>query len=88
MTTVLFTDEADIFPLGARNGVIRPADPILDTAATPFGLTLRTAPTQRNTVPVRVAGTGITMATEKVTEISTDGSEADIDINFDLDKDI
>lgn len=88
MTTALFTDEAERFPLGARNGVIRPADPISDTAATPFGLTLRIAPTQRNVVPARVAGTGITMATEKVTEISTDGKEADIDTHFDLDRDI
>jgi hypothetical protein len=39
-------------------------------------------------VSIRVAGTGVTMATEKVTEISTDGSEADIDTHFDLDKDI
>jgi hypothetical protein len=88
MTTALFTDETDRFPLGARNGIIRPADPISDTDTTPFGLTLRTAPTQRNTVPVRVAGTGITMVTEKVTEISTDGQKADIDTNFDLDRDI
>ena len=80
--TALFAAEAEIFPLGTRNGVIKTADPISDTESTPFGLTLRTAPTQRNVMPVRVAGTGMTMATEKVTEISSDG-QGDGDTRFD-----
>jgi hypothetical protein len=88
MTAGLFTDEAERFPLGARNGVIRTADPISDTAVTPFGLTLRTTPTHRNVVPVPVAGSGLTMATEKVTEISTDGNGEDEDTHFDLTPDI
>lgn len=36
LTAGLFTDEAERFPLGARNGVIRTTDPISDTAVTPF----------------------------------------------------
>lgn len=88
MTAGLLTDEAERFPLGARNGVIRPTDPISDSATTPFGLTLRTTPNQRNTVAVHVAGTGITMATEKVTEITTDGSGEDEDTHFDVANDI
>lgn len=84
MITAPLTDDTERFPLGTRNGVVTPTDPISDTATTPFGLTLRTAPTQRNTVPVRVAGTGITMATQKVTEITSDGQGQDEDVAFDV----
>lgn len=84
MTTELLADYAERFPLDTRNGAILPADPISDTLTTPFGLTLRTSPTQSNTVPVRVAGTGITMATEKVTEITSDGNGQDEDVAFDV----
>lgn len=88
MTVGLFTDAAERFPLSARNGVIRTSDPISDTDVTPFGLTVRTAPTQRNVVPVRVAGTGLMMATESVTSIETDGSGSDVDTRFDVTRDI
>lgn len=75
MTTGLFTDMAGRFPLGARNGVLRPAtEPISDTDSTPFGLSLRTAPTQRNTVPVRDEAGALRMGgTEKATTITSDG---------------
>lgn len=88
MTTGLLTDEAERFPLGARNGIIQTTDPISDSAMTPFGLTLRTAPAQRNVVPVRSAGSGLTMLTEKVTEITTDGNGEDEDTHFDVTNDI
>lgn len=84
MTTEPLTNDIERFPLGSRNGVISATDPISDTAMTPFGLTLRTAPTQSNAVPVRAAGTGIIMATEKVTEITSDGSGQDEDVAFDV----
>jgi hypothetical protein len=87
MTAALFTAEAEIFPLGTRNGVIKATDPISATESTPFGLTRRTTPTQRNVVPLRVVGTGMTMATEKVTEISSDG-QGDGDTRFDTADDI
>jgi hypothetical protein len=88
MTIQPLARDTERFPLGSRHGVISPTDPISDTATTPFGLTLRTAPTQGNTVPVRLAGTGITMATEKVTEITSDGNGRDEDVRFDVADDV
>jgi hypothetical protein len=75
MTAGLITDVAERFALGARNGFTPTAEAISDTATTPFGLTLRTTPTPRNTVHVRSADGVLTMATEKVTSQSTDGSD-------------
>jgi hypothetical protein len=69
------TDAAERFTLGVRNGFTPTAEPVSDTAATPFGLTLRTIPTPRNLVLVRAADGVPTMATEKVTSQSTDGSD-------------
>ena len=88
MTAGLLTDVAERFVLGARNGVITPTnEPISDTATTPFGLTLRTTPAPRGMVKVRSADGLITMATEKVTEQSTDGQDEG-DTRFDVANDI
>ncbi len=56
MTAGLLTDAAERFVLGARNGIVTPtAEPISDTAMTPFGLTLRTAPPPRKVIRGRSA---------------------------------
>ena len=74
MIVGLFTDAAERFALGARNGVVTPtAERVSDTALTPFGLTLRTTPSSRNVVRVRIGDGGLTMGTDKVTLIETDG---------------
>jgi hypothetical protein len=84
MTTGLLIDVAERFALGARNGVVTPtAEPVSDTAVTPFGLTLRTTPTPRNVVRVRAADGGLTMATDKVTLFETDGRGPDVDTEAD-----
>lgn len=71
-----------------RNGIVSATDPISDTETTPFGLTLRVTPMQRNVVHVRIAGSRLTMATEKVTEITSGGNEEDSDTRFDTADDI
>jgi hypothetical protein len=80
MTSTLLTDIAERFPLGAPNGFMPTTEPVSDTAMTPFGLTLRTAPT-----PV---SPGIEMVTEKVTTPSTDGNGKDADFDYDVATDI
>lgn len=75
MTTGLLTDVAERFVLGARYGFTPTAESISDTAMTPFGLGLRTVPTPRDVVRVHSVDGVITMATEKVTSQSTDGSD-------------
>ncbi|MGQ0775104.1 MAG: hypothetical protein ACT4NY_11915 [Pseudonocardiales bacterium] len=84
MTAGLLTDAAERFVLGARNGIVTPtAEPISDTAMTPFGLTLRIAPTPRKVVRVRSADGVLTMSTDKVTTYETDGSEDGSDTQVD-----
>lgn len=85
MIAGLFTDAAERFVLGARNGVVTPtAEPVSDTAETPFGLTLRTTPTSRNVVRVRAADGVLTMEeTDKVTLIESDGSGDATDVEAD-----
>jgi len=84
MTVGLLTDAAERFVLGARNGIVTPtAEPISDTATTPFGLTLRTTPTPRKIVRVCSADSVITMSTDKVTTYETDGSEDSSDTQTD-----
>jgi hypothetical protein len=72
------TDAGERFPLGIRNGLVHPTcEPVSDTAVTPFGLTLRITPTPRKVVPVR-GPDGFAKkddGTEKVTTMSTDGSD-------------
>lgn len=88
MTAGLLVDADERFPLGARNGVVTPtAEPVSDTAVTPFGLTLRTTPTRRNVVRVRSVDGVITMGSDKVTLIESDGqgegSDTEVDYNVD-----
>lgn len=88
MTTGLLTDADERFVLGARNGVVTPtAEPVSDTAVTPFGLTLRAAPVYRNIVRVRSADGLITMGSDKVTLLESDGqsegSDTEVDYNVD-----
>jgi hypothetical protein len=82
MTTGLLTDAAERFVLGPRNGFTPTTEPVSDTVVTPFGLTLRTIPTRRDSVLVRTAN-GVTMATQSVSELSTDGSD-DGDTRYDV----
>lgn len=85
MTAGLFTNAAERFVLGARNGVVTPtAEPVSDTESTPFGLTLRTTPAPRNVVRVRSADGVLTMGTDKVTLIESDGSgdASDVDTDY------
>jgi hypothetical protein len=87
MTIGLLTDPAERFPLGVRNGVVAPTvEPVSDTALTPFGLTLRTAPVPRNVVRLRAAdGVPLTMGTsEKVCLIESDGNSQDSDTQVDI----
>lgn len=84
MNAGLLTDAAERFVLGARNGIVTPtAEPISDTAMTPFGLTLRITPTPRKVVRVRSADGVLTMSTDKVTTYETDGSEDGSDTQVD-----
>ena len=88
MTIGLLTDAAERFVLGTRNGVLKPTDEaITDTAVTPFGLTLRTAPLRRNVVRVRSVDGVITMGTDQITLIESDGngegSDTQVDYNVD-----
>jgi hypothetical protein len=53
------------------------AEPVSDTTATPFGLTLRTTPAHQNVVIGRAADGGLVMATEKPTVINDDGQDPD-----------
>lgn len=88
MTSGLLIDAAERFPLGVRNGVVRPtAEPVSDTAVTPFGLTLRTAPVRRNVVRVRSVDGVITMGTDQVTTFESDGSGDGVDTKVDYNTD-
>jgi hypothetical protein len=89
MTAGLLIDVAGRFPLGARNGIVTPtAEPVSDTAVTPFGLTLRTIPARDNVVRVR-AGTSNATGTDQVTLIETDGraDSSDTDSDYTTDSD-
>lgn len=88
MTAGPFTDAEERFPLGVRNGFMAATEPVSDTAVTPFGLTLRTAPTCDNVAHQGAAGGGLTMATEKMTTVTTDGNGADVDTGYDVADDI
>lgn len=89
MTAGPLTDADERFALGARNGVIRPtAKPVSDTDVTPFGLTLRAAPAPGNVARVGAADGALTMATEKVTTVTTDGKGPNIDTGYDVADDI
>jgi hypothetical protein len=80
MIDALLTDPAERFPLGSPKGFAPTAEPVSDTATTPFGLTLRMAPTPPSP--------GIEMVTEKVTTPSTDGNGKDADFDYDVATDI
>jgi len=85
----MLIDAAERFPLGDRNGMVRPtAEPVSDTAATPFGLTLRTAPALRNVLRVRSAeGMPMMGNTDRITLITSDGSGEDKDLDTDYETD-
>ena len=83
MTTALLTDPAERFALGSPRGFTPTTEPVSDTAATPFGLTLRTAPDPRNVVLVHNAAGGLVMATQKATVINEDGRTGD-DVRADV----
>ena len=76
MTTTL-TDANERFALGSPRGFVPTAEPVSDSAATPFGLTLRTTPAHQNVVIGRAAGGGLVMATQKATTINDDGQDPD-----------
>ncbi|MFE0021886.1 hypothetical protein [Amycolatopsis sp. NPDC059021] len=80
------TDADERFGLGIRRGFVPTAEPVSDTEVTPFGLTLRTCPNPRDVVLVTSVD-GITMATESVTEQSTDGQDEG-DTRYDTANDI
>jgi hypothetical protein len=76
MTTATLTDAAERFPLSSPRGFVPTTEPVSDTAVTPFGLSLRTAPDPNNVAVVCTAnGRGLVMATEKATTISDDGQD-------------
>lgn len=77
MTATLLTDDAERFALGSPRGFTPTTEPVSDTATTPFGLTLRTAPDPRNVVLVVAEGGGLVMATQKATTINEDGQTQD-----------
>ena len=88
MTAGLLTDADERFTLGARNGVVRPtAEPVSDTAVTPFGLTLRTDPARGNVVRVRSVDGVITMGTDQVTTYESDGNGDGVDTRVDYNTD-
>ena len=88
MTAMSLTDPDERFGLGVRRGFVPTAEPVSDTEATPFGLTLRTAPAPRNVVVLaRSVDGGLTMATESLTEQSTDGQDEG-DTRYDTANDI
>jgi hypothetical protein len=75
MIAGLLTDADERFVLGARHGVVTStAEPVSDTAVTPFGLSLRTVPVRGNGVRVRSVDGVITMGTDQVTTYESDGS--------------
>lgn len=88
MTAGLLTDADERFVLGARNGVITPTvEPVSDTATTPFGLTLRTAPARGNVVRVRSVDGVITMGTDQITTYDSDGNGDGVDTKVDYNQD-
>lgn len=88
MTVGMLTDADERFVLGSRNGVITPtAEPVSDTAVTPFGLTLRTAPARGNVVRVRSVDGVITMGTDQITTYDSDGNGEGADTKVDYNTD-
>jgi len=83
MTSALLADPTERFALGSPRGFVPTAEPVSDTAATPFGLTLRTTPARQNVVIGGVADGGLVMATQKATTINDDGQTGD-DIRADV----
>lgn len=83
MITTLLADDTERFALGSPRGFTPTAEPVSDSATTPFGLTLRTAPDPRNVVLVPAAHGGLVMATQKATVINDDGQTED-DIRADV----
>lgn len=77
MNAALLTDPAERFALGSLRGFVPTAEPVSDTALTPFGLTLRTTPAHQNVVIGRTADGGLVMATQKPTTINDDGQDPD-----------
>lgn len=88
MPVGLLTDADERFKLGARNGIVTPtAETISDTAVTPFGLTLRSAPARGNVVRVRSVDGIIWMATDKITTYDSDGNADGADTKVDYGED-
>ena len=88
MNTGVLIDADERFPLGARHGIVRPtAEPVSDTAATPFGLTLRTFPVPGNVVWVRSVDGVIRMGTDQVTTYESDGNGDGVDTKVDYNTD-
>lgn len=77
MTSTLLTDDTERFALGSPRGFTPTAEPVSNSATTPFGLTLRTAPDPGNVVLVAAAHGGLVMATQKATVINEDGQTGD-----------
>ena len=77
-TELPITDADKRFVLGPHRGFTPTSETITDTDVTPFGLTLRTAP---NRIDIRG---GKKDATQKVTEVTSDGSGEDEDVAFDV----
>lgn len=84
MISGLLTDADKRFALGTRRGFTPTTEPVSDTSVTPFGLTLRTTPRRGNLATVRAADGTIVMGTQKVTEVTSDGSGQDEDASFDV----
>ena len=77
MNAALLTDPAERFALGSLRRFTPTAEPVSDTAVTPFGLTLRTTPAHQNVVIGRTTHGGLVMATEQPTTINDDGQDPD-----------
>lgn len=77
MNAALLTDPTERFALGSPRGFVPTAEPVSDTAMTPFGLALRTTPARQNVVIGRAADGGLVMATQKPTVINEDGQTED-----------
>lgn len=75
MNAALLTDPAERFALGSPRGFVPTAQPVSDTAVTPFGLTLRTTPAHQNVVIGRTTNGGLVMATQQVTTFNDDGQD-------------
>jgi hypothetical protein len=84
-TELPLTDADKRFVLGPPRGFTPTSESIADTDVTPFGLTLRTAPTRGNVALIRSAdGTAVMGKTQSVTEVTSDGNGEDEDVAFDV----